>query len=63
MAGKEEDAEEMKNRQAATKQYMRQNGILDMSIMFTKWNDFIYMFVPNNWLKMHGYPMHKRRIR
>ena len=20
-----------------------------------------YLFVPNNWLRMHGYPMHKRK--
>lgn len=61
MAG-EKGGEGMRNRQKATEQYLKQHRVIDLSIVFTKWNDFIYLYVPNNWLKMHGYPMRKRRI-
>ena len=51
----------MMSKQIATEHYLKQHKVLDLSVVFTNWNDFIYLYVPNNWLKMHGYPMRKRR--
>lgn len=46
--------------QRAAREFMEQNNIVDLSIVYSKWYEFIYGSIPNNWLKMHGYPMRRR---
>lgn len=43
------------------KHYMGQHHILDLCLK--DWYKFIYLFIPNNWLRMHGYPLRKRKKR
>lgn len=28
--------------------------------VFPGWKKFVYQSLPNNWLKMHGYPKHRK---
>ena len=32
----------------------------DYSSMFPNWKRFVYINIQNNWLKMHGYPKHRK---
>lgn len=46
------------------KQAVIEYGVFyDFSSVFPNWYKFVYVLIPNNWLKMHGYPKHKRRVK
>lgn len=49
------------NKQTIVKQWLNQHGVLDLSSVFYQWHSFVYLYIPNNWLRHHGYPMHKRK--
>ena len=48
-------------KQTIAKQYMDQNNMLDFEGHLVNWRLFVYCYIPNNWLKMHGYPKRRRR--
>lgn len=40
---------------------MHEYKAIDLSSIYSNWEKFVYINIPNNWLKMHGYPKHRRR--
>ena len=47
--------------QRAASEYIHLYRIIDLSDVYSKWKEFVYSNIPNNWLKMHGYPMRRKR--
>lgn len=47
----------MATRQEIARHYIELNNLIDLP----NWRRFVYIYIPNNWLKMHGYPKKRRR--
>lgn len=50
----------VKSIESIAKHYMKQLHVINLSSEFDNWCKFVYVHIPNNWLKMHGYPKRHR---
>ncbi len=46
--------------ESIARHYMGQLHVIDLSNDFSKWYKFVYLYIPNNWLKIHKYPKRRR---